>query len=89
MQEAYILIMDDKAGERKRIGDLLVQKGYDMLAIGTVAEAVDAFRRERFDVFLTDFNIPGVDELRTLNTAHKINPEAPGTIDSNLFICIG
>ena len=75
MQEARILIMDDEAVERKRIGDYLMQKGYDMLAVGTVAEAVDAIRRERFDVFLTDCNIPGVDALRTSDAAHKINPD--------------
>jgi two-component system NtrC family response regulator len=75
MQEARILIMDDEPRERKRIGDHLVQKGYDILAVGAVAEAVEAIRRERFDVFLTDCNIPGVDALRTSDEARKINPD--------------
>jgi DNA-binding NtrC family response regulator len=75
MQEARILIMDDEPRERKRIGDYLVQKGYDILAVGTVEEAVDAIRRERLDVFLTDCNIPGVDALRTSDEARKINPD--------------
>ena len=75
MQEARILIMDDEAGERRRIEDYLVQKGYDVLAVARVDDAVDAIRRDRYDVFLTDCNIPGVDALRTSDEARKINPD--------------
>ncbi len=75
MHESRILIMDDEIQERRRIGDFLLQKGYDVLAVGNVQDAVEAIRRERFDVFLTDCNIPGVDALRTSDEAHKINPD--------------
>jgi two-component system NtrC family response regulator len=75
MQGARILIMDDEARERRRIEGYLVQKGYDALGVGTVNEAVEAIRRERFEVFLTDCNIPGVDALRTSDEARKINPD--------------
>ncbi len=51
------------------------RKGYDVLGVGTVPEAVDAIRRDRFDMFLTDCNIPGVDALRTSDEARKINPD--------------
>ncbi len=75
MQEARILIMDDEAGERKRIGDYLTQKQYDVLAVATVQEAMDAVKRERFDAFVTDCNIPGVDALRTSDEARRVNPD--------------
>jgi two-component system NtrC family response regulator len=75
MQEARILIMDDEAGERRRIETFLSGKGYDVLAVGSAAEAVEAIRRERYDVFLTDCNVPGVDALRTSGEARKINPD--------------
>ncbi len=75
MQEARVLIMDDEQKERSRIEDALERKGHDVLAVGSVAEAVDAIRRERFDVFLTDCNIPGVDALETSGQARKINPD--------------
>jgi DNA-binding NtrC family response regulator len=75
MQEARILIMDDEEQERKRIEQYLMQKGYDVTALGSVQEAVDAVKRERYDVFLTDCNIPGVDALRTSDEARKINPD--------------
>ncbi len=75
MQEARILVMDDEEGERRRIEEYLVQKGYDVLAVARVDEAVDAIRHDRYDVFLTDCNIPGVDALRTSDEARKINPD--------------
>jgi len=75
MQEARILIMDDEVPERRRIESYLVQKGYEVTALGSVQEAVDAIRRDRFDVLLTDCNIPGVDALQTSNEARKINPD--------------
>ena len=75
MQEARILIMDDEAGERKRIEDYLAKKQYDVLAVATVQEAMDAVKRERFDAFVTDCNIPGVDALRTSDEARRVNPD--------------
>ncbi len=75
MEEARILIMDDEEQERRRMEQYLVQKGYDVLAVGTVADAVAAIRRDRYDVFLTDCNIPGVDALRTSDEARRINPD--------------
>jgi Nif-specific regulatory protein len=75
MQESRIIIMDDEVQERRRIGDFLLQKGYDVLAVGNPQDAMEAIKRERFDVFLTDCNIPGVDALRTSDEAHKISPD--------------
>ena len=75
MSEARILIMDDEAQERSRIEAFLKQRGYEVTALGSVPEAIEAMRKDRFDLFLTDCNIPGVDALRTSDEARKINPD--------------
>jgi DNA-binding NtrC family response regulator len=75
MQKAHILIMDDEAPVRKRLEDHLNRKGYDVLGVGTVKEAMDEISRDRYDMFLTDCNIPGVDALRTSDEARKVNPD--------------
>jgi len=75
MQDARILIMDDEVRERGRIESFLMQKGYEVTALESVAAALEAMKRERYDVFLTDCNIPGVDALRTSEEARKINPD--------------
>jgi Nif-specific regulatory protein len=75
MQDARILIMDDEAQDRSRIESYLKQKGYEVTSLASVPEAMAAMQRERYDVFLTDCNIPGVDALRTSDEARKINPD--------------
>jgi len=75
MQDARILIMDDEAQERFRIELFLKKKGYEVTALASVPEAMAAMQRERYDVFLTDCNIPGVDALQTSGEARKINPD--------------
>lgn len=89
MQEARVLIMDDEPDERRRIGEYLEQKGHEVVGVGSVSEAIEVIRRERFDVFLTDCNMPGVDALRTSDEARRINPDmaviimtACGTIET-------
>ena len=75
MPDARILIMDDEAQERHRIGSFLKQRGYEVTALASVPEAMTAMQRERYDVFLTDCNIPGVDALQTSGEARRINPD--------------
>jgi DNA-binding NtrC family response regulator len=75
MPDARILIMDDEAQERHRIGSFLKQRGYEVTALASVAEAMTVMQRERYDVFLTDCNIPGVDALQTSGEARRINPD--------------
>ncbi len=75
MQEARVLIMDDEPRERQRIEDFLRKKGHDVISVGSVPEAIQAIKRERFDAFLTDCNIPGVDALRMSDEARKLNPD--------------
>jgi Nif-specific regulatory protein len=81
--------MDDEAQERKRIEAFLKKKGYDAASVPSVAQAVELMQKDRFDVFLTDCNIPGVDALQTSGEARRINPDmaviimtAYGTIET-------
>src|SRR5512139_2781395 len=75
MPDARILIMDDEAQERHSISAFLKQRGYEVTTLASVPEAMTAMQRERYDVFLTDCNIPGVDALQTSGEARKINPD--------------
>jgi two-component system NtrC family response regulator len=75
MKNIRVLIMDDEPRERARIASFLTLRSYEVTAIGAVTEAIEAMQRDRFDVFLTDCNIPGVDALRTSDEARRINPD--------------
>ena len=73
--EPRILIMDDEDQERRRIEAHLTRKGYDVLGVRSADEAMKAVQHERFDAFLTDCNIPGVDALQASGEARRINPD--------------
>ncbi len=67
--------MDDEPKERARIESFLRTRGYEVAALGSVPEAIESLQRDRYDVFLTDCNIPGIDALQTSGEARKINPD--------------
>jgi DNA-binding NtrC family response regulator len=73
--DTKILVMDDEEQERQRISSSLTGKGYEVKTVGSVAEALNEIRRDRYEVFLTDCNIPGTDALRTSEEVRKINPD--------------
>ena len=75
MQEARILIMDDEEQERRRIEEYLILKGFDVLAVARIENALAAIRQERFDLFLTDCNVPGVDALEASSEVRRVAPD--------------
>src|SRR5512138_2163993 len=75
MNSARILIMDNEPKERGRIESFLAAEGNELVSVATAAEAVEALRRDRYDLFFTDCTIPGVDALRTSEEARRINPD--------------
>jgi DNA-binding NtrC family response regulator len=75
MREVRILILDDEVQERSCIERYLAANGYEVMAFGSVQDAVEAIRRDQYDIFLADCNIPGIDALRTSDEARKIDPD--------------
>lgn len=72
--EAKILVVDDDANLRESIRDNLELEDYDVTEAGTTQEAVEACKKDSFDVVLMDFNLPdgtGIDaihQIRELRT---------------------
>jgi two-component system NtrC family response regulator len=75
MNNARILVMDDESKERGRIESFLKRKGYEVTSIDTATGAIEAMKRDRFDVLLTDCAIPGVDALHMSSDAHRVSPD--------------
>lgn len=67
--------MDDEARERARIADFLTEKGYDVMSVASMDQAVESIRQERFELLVTDCNVPGVDALRMSDQVRRINPD--------------
>lgn len=59
-QKPVVFFVDDEAGVRRIANRLLRKRGFDMIAAGTAAEALDVVERFEgtIDVLLMDINLP-------------------------------
>ena len=66
---AKILLVDDEPMVREELMEALEFEGFDVSAVGSVAEALDACRDSKYDLIITDLKMPkagGLDLLRAL-----------------------
>ncbi len=84
-----ILIVDDEEVARVTLSEILRLEGYDVVAVGSGEEAVEALRSGTFNVMILDLKMPGmsgIDVLQAivgeLQDLSVIVMTAYGTIDS-------
>jgi two-component system KDP operon response regulator KdpE len=65
MISARILVVDDEPQIRRVMRTTLVAQGYFVADARTGEEALEALRKERFDLVLLDLNMPGIGGLET------------------------
>ena len=74
---ANILAVDDDEKIRELLSTLLKRKGHHVLTADHGQKGIDVFRRERPDVTILDFEMPGMDGLAVLTEIRAIDPQAP------------
>lgn len=86
---ARILIVDDEEIARLTLADILRLEGYDIKAVGSGEEAVEALRSEPFDGMILDLKMAGMSGTEVLREVVDQLPElavivltAYGSIDS-------
>lgn len=77
MQEAKILWADDEIDLLKPHIMLLSEKGYQVKTVTNGNDAVDAFKKDIFDLVFLDENMPGMTGLETLSLLKTLNPGTP------------
>ncbi|MHB8486756.1 MAG: sigma-54-dependent transcriptional regulator [Candidatus Acidiferrales bacterium] len=68
---ASILIVDDESGIRQSLSALLRDEGYDVTAVSSGEECIEAVERRPFDLILLDIWLPGIDGLATLERINE------------------
>lgn len=66
---ASILLVDDEPMLREELSEALEFEGFDVQAVGSVAEALQSCSETRFDLIITDLKMPqkgGLDLLTAL-----------------------
>jgi DNA-binding NtrC family response regulator len=72
-----ILIADDEPLFRQTTGELLETAGYMCTCVSSACEALEALRRQPYDLILSDLNMPGNDRLELLYQGRTIAPATP------------
>ncbi|MGE5175767.1 MAG: ATP-binding protein [Hyphomicrobiales bacterium] len=67
--KARILVVDDEEQVVQIFRDLLTQQGYEVVSSDDGDDAIQKVTTGRFDLVLTDINLPGVDGLEVVRAA--------------------
>jgi DNA-binding NtrC family response regulator len=86
-----ILLIDDDVTSVKRLAFLLEAVGHCCKAFTVPKQAVEAYRRNIYDVVITDVLMPGMSGLEVLQEIRSINPDAKvivvtGQMDTEIII---
>ncbi|MFZ2447321.1 MAG: response regulator [Syntrophobacteraceae bacterium] len=80
-----VLIVDDDEQERTFLGQYLEAKRYACSLAANAAEGRQLLRREKFNLILSDLNMPGESGLEFLQWALSTNPETAGLMMTGML----
>lgn len=75
MEAVTILVLEDDPTMRATVSEALEDEGYTVVAVGRGLEAVEAARKQPFDLVVTDIRMEGMDGLEALERVKMQQPE--------------
>jgi two-component system response regulator GlrR len=72
-----ILFVDDHEVLARLSCEILETQGYRAVSAYNAQDALDKFKREKFDILVTDFRMDGMNGLDLARQLHVTNPELP------------
>jgi DNA-binding NtrC family response regulator len=75
-----ILVVDDDAGIRENIADLLSTEDYRVFSAADANEAMHVLETEPIDLLVTDFQMPGRNGVELIEAARKANHPVPAIL---------
>lgn len=76
-QEARLLIVDDEAGLRAGLRDLLSNLGYHVEEAASGYEALKLLRSAPYDLMVLDIRMPGMTGIEVMRHAREMYPDLP------------
>lgn len=74
-QGIKILIVDDEEIIRNFLVDVLSDEGFTIKAVSSGEEAVRLFKKNAFDLIITDIMMPGIDGIQVLRAAKEMDSD--------------
>ncbi len=80
----HILVVDDEAAVRGTLAAMLVALGYESTAVGSGAEAIEAYGASgtAFDLVILDLTMPVMDGMECLQALKGIDPSVPVVVST-------
>jgi PAS domain S-box-containing protein len=75
-----VLVVDDDADARQWISTVLKESGAEVIAVGSVSEALEALELQRPDVLVSDIGMPGEDGYALIRKIRELKPKMGGRI---------
>jgi CheY-like chemotaxis protein len=72
-----VLVVEDDDDVRTLINVILTEAGYNVYEACDGLEAIDALKKRRYDVLLTDYHMPKMDGLELLDLTQAMWPNLP------------
>ena len=72
-----ILFVDDHEVLARLSCEILEMQGYRAVSAYNAQDALDKFRREKFDILVTDFRMEGMNGLELARQIHATEPNIP------------
>ena len=80
MEKAQILVVDDESGVRELVGDVLELEGYNVTVAVDGLDALSHIRRQKFDLYVLDINMPKIDGLVLLEKVRAAGDQTPALL---------
>lgn len=77
MSAVTVLVVDDEAGMRETVADILTGKGYEVATASNGEDALSQLRKGTFSLVLMDIRMPGRDGISILR---EIGPPPPPVV---------
>ena len=75
MKKPRILIAEDDDLCRENMLELLSEKGYAVKAVNDGKQAMEAYPYDKYDLVITDLNMPHIDGLQLLQFIKEMDPK--------------
>ncbi len=81
-----VLVVDDDPAQLRLLWEILSRSGYEPHPAADGIAALEKLRHNRYDLVVTDFNMPGLNGAQLAESVAELSPETPvilltGSID--------
>ena len=75
-----VLVVDDNNGVRILVSKMLSRLGYEVSSADSGENGLSIFRENKFDIVLSDYEMPGIDGVAFACSVKKSSPRTPVVI---------